>query len=140
MTKNLPPERNYHIFYQLLSDPPKGLNLENTTFNYIQTASDAKDKKGFEKLKMAFSILGMPEEGLQTVYQMLAAILHLGNVKVTGENARIVNEDAVLLVAEYLGIPKEHICEWITIRSITVRGETSRIPLTSEQVWSSLFQ
>ncbi|KAM4521337.1 unconventional myosin-VIIa-like, partial [Fundulus diaphanus] len=85
-----PEERNYHIFYCLLagitSEERKRLSLEySKEYTYLTKGNcivcdGRNDAKDFNRIRSAMKILKFTEEQFQEILQLLAAILHLGNV------------------------------------------------------------
>ena len=100
-------ERSFHIFYQLLAskDEPgsfkrylKHLRLGDAkSFNYLaqegmqismdkSNPADTKaDAEGFEDLVEAFAILSFSPNQIQSIMQMVASILFLGNIEFLDE-------------------------------------------------------
>jgi myosin protein heavy chain len=92
-------ERNYHVFYQLLrgSDPSMkrallldGLNVED--FEYTKHGNDSisgvSDKDEWNSLIEAFHVMGFKDEEQSAILKTIAAVLHLGNIKVIRESRR----------------------------------------------------
>lgn len=83
-------ERNYHIFYELLHGLPSeqkekyGLMTADKYFYLNQGGTVAvegkNDKEDFETLQSALQVLSFSTEECETIYKILAAILHLGNI------------------------------------------------------------
>lgn len=92
-------ERNFHIFYYMydgleadgrLSEFHLDLNLrKNHRFltDHCQTSQTHIDK--FQQLKAGFKLLGFQDGEVDTVYRILAAILHLGDI----EFSEVASED-----------------------------------------------
>ena len=85
-----PEERNYHVFYEMLAGMPQeqkeryGLMSPEKYFYLNQGGTlevDGKNDSGdFESLDSSMQVLGFSGEERETIFKMLAAILHLGNV------------------------------------------------------------
>ena len=83
-------ERNYHVFYELLtglSDQEKekyGLQTADKYFYLNQGGSteiDGKnDEQDFRFLLAAMQVLGFTNEEQDTIFRILASVLHLGNI------------------------------------------------------------
>lgn len=112
-------ERNFHIFYQIMSnkmpeDLKQKLKLtrpQDYLFlnkNSCYTVDGTDDGKEFEHSLKAFDILNIAEDERFSIYQTLSAILHLGNLPFN-ENAKEVagleNDNAITIAAEMLGVP-----------------------------------
>jgi myosin-5 len=96
-------ERNYHIFYQLIrglhaTDPSSARrwplhNIDDFTMltegGCTVVGSEEADVDNFKDLVNAFKVLGCRNEEVQAIWEVLAAILHLGEVSVSpnAENA-----------------------------------------------------
>ncbi|EGW32004.1 uncharacterized protein SPAPADRAFT_139460 [Spathaspora passalidarum NRRL Y-27907] len=113
-------ERNYHIFYQFLKGYDNlaslGLNKDITTYNYLNNSSidQVDDFKEFNLLQQAFTIMGFSDEETQFIYQVLAIILHLGNIDFTSwksDQANFTPESPLAMISQLLGIKKEELVE-----------------------------
>ncbi|KAG7383757.1 hypothetical protein PHYBOEH_009803 [Phytophthora boehmeriae] len=167
-------ERNYHIFYQLLagldsmsnSNTDRPLLLRNDVWNYTYlTRGDCVEVDGvddaieFDQLRRCLEQLGMDSASFQRpMFEVLAAILHLGNVQFesraadggdrkdenTEELTRAVfpeSDGGVNLehVAMLLGVDAaEFATKMVTQTTITGRGSILEIKLTPEQAKNAM--
>ena len=144
-------ERNYHVFYQLtaacmanpelrkqfLMEPPK-------TFHYINQSGcfqleGVDDASMFDQLRLAMQVLNIDEETSNGVFQVVAAILWIGNLEFQDtdkEAAALKPKDAEILkrIAHLLGIPTEKMAHIVLFRQITVKGTTTDIDLKYHEV------
>ncbi|KAG5634988.1 hypothetical protein H0H81_012795 [Sphagnurus paluster] len=116
-------ERNFHIFYYLVAgasaEERQHLHLlDKTTYRYLgQRGTGGRPNGGrdddevrFEQLKVALKTIGLSKRHVAQTCQLIAAILHLGNLEFTidrsrNEDAAVVrNTDLLEIVAEFLGI------------------------------------
>ncbi|KAH8112775.1 glycosyltransferase family 2 protein [Phellopilus nigrolimitatus] len=113
-------ERNFHIFYYLVAgataDERQHLKLtDKTIFRYLgprQTTAPRQDEDAgrFDQLKVALKSIGLSKRHVAQTCQLLAAILHLGNLEFIvdrqrNEDAAVVkNTDILEIVAEFLGV------------------------------------
>uniref|UniRef100_A0A672TB88 Myosin IB n=1 Tax=Sinocyclocheilus grahami TaxID=75366 RepID=A0A672TB88_SINGR len=84
-------ERNFHIFYQLLSgasdDTLKKLKLDRdfSKYNYLSldsaTVNGLDDAASFRTVRNAMQIVGFMEDEVQSVLELVAAVLKLGNIE-----------------------------------------------------------
>ena len=120
----MPPsgERNFHIFYYLVvsasAEERQHLHLtDKTTYRYlgqhpVNPRQNGRDDDGlrFKHLKHALKHAGFSKCHVAQTCQLVAAILHLGNLEFTidphrNEDAVVVrNTDILALVAEFLGV------------------------------------
>jgi myosin-5 len=156
-------ERNFHIFYQLCAGAPsserKDLGLqEASAFHYLNQGGNEQiagvdDAEEFKATQKALSTLGVKIEQQWAIFRLLAALLHLGNVKIgASRNDAVLDKDETnLFVATHmLGIDAVEFKKWTTKRQILMRGEKIVSNLTQAQaivvrdsvtkyVYSSLF-
>lgn len=117
-------ERNFHIFYYLVAgatqEERQHLHLmDKTQYRYLgqrgaiparQNGVRDDDANRFEQLKVALKTIGLSKRHVAQTCQLLAAILHLGNLEFTVDRGRDVdaavvrNTDILGIVAEFLGV------------------------------------
>ncbi|KAI5286117.1 Myosin type-2 heavy chain 1 [Ascosphaera aggregata] len=156
-------ERNYHIFYQLIagaSDEERenlGL-LPVEEFEYMNQGNapvidGVDDKAEFEATKESLATIGVSKETQNDVFKLLAALLHLGNVKITAarnESSLSANEPSLVKACEMLGINASEFAKWIVKKQLITRGEKIISNLSQQQalvvrdsvakyIYSSLF-
>uniref|UniRef100_A0A672TB77 Myosin IB n=1 Tax=Sinocyclocheilus grahami TaxID=75366 RepID=A0A672TB77_SINGR len=108
-------ERNFHIFYQLLSgasdDTLKKLKLDRdfSKYNYLSldsaTVNGLDDAASFRTVRNAMQIVGFMEDEVQSVLELVAAVLKLGNIEFKPESrcngfdeSRIKDKNGELIV------------------------------------------
>jgi myosin-5 len=142
-------ERNYHIFYQLLAGAPskerKDLSLTSNPSDFaylagggpsstpIQGVDDAKE---FRDTQTALSTVGISVEQQWHVFKLLAALLHLGNIKITQArtDAVLADDDSALgLATGLLGLPPAEFKKWTIKKQLTTRSEKIVTSLGSAQ-------
>lgn len=117
-----PQERNYHIFYQLLSGADKNMrkdflldDREVEDFEYTKRGNDTisgiSDVAEWNALLEAFTIMSISEKDQKAILATIAGVLHLGNIGVVKESLRGDQaalhpdaEDAVERACHLLGI------------------------------------
>ncbi|KAJ5179629.1 hypothetical protein N7492_002839 [Penicillium capsulatum] len=156
-------ERNYHIFYQLVagaSDEEKqelGL-LPVEEFDYLNQGGTpiidgVDDKAEFDATRKSLATIGVPEQSQTDIFRILAALLHLGNVKITAtrtDSSLSSSEPSLVRACEMLGIDVGEFAKWIVKKQLITRGEKITSNLTQQQalvvrdsvakfIYSSLF-
>ncbi|KAF9531219.1 glycosyltransferase family 2 protein [Crepidotus variabilis] len=117
-------ERNFHIFYYLVSgatpEERQHLHLlDRTNYRYLgQRGATAgrpnggrdDDGQRFDQLKIALKTIGFSKRHVAQTCQLVAAILHLGNLEFTidrhrNEDAAVVrNTELLEIVSDFLGV------------------------------------
>lgn len=109
-------ERNFHIFYQMLfgMDVSKKNSYFLTTpdqYEYLNpggrektyTDPDVDDPDEFRQTIEATNTLGFSEAERETIFKVVAAVLHLGNVKFSGEGILLFKIRHFLLTSSSCG-------------------------------------
>ncbi|KAI1261276.1 P-loop containing nucleoside triphosphate hydrolase protein [Xylariaceae sp. FL1019] len=156
-------ERNYHIFYQFLagaSDKERqdlGL-LPVEQFDYLNQGSapvidGVDDKAEYLATKSSLKTIGVDEAQQTGIFNLLAGLLHLGNVKITASRTDSVlspTEPSLERACAILGINATDFAKWIVKKQLVTRGEKIVSNLTQQQaivvrdsvakyIYSSLF-
>ncbi|XP_034943437.1 unconventional myosin-Va isoform X2 [Chelonus insularis] len=147
-------ERNYHIFYQLCgaansrehSQRLKELELyQGTDFHYLNqgnsfTIDGVDDFLLFQETINAMSRLGFDTKQQDDVFKILAAILHLGNVKIShgdgsdSEACSISSKDKHLMIlCKLIGIDPSAMRKWLCHRKIVSMRDVILKPMNVEQ-------
>ncbi|KAJ1417512.1 P-loop containing nucleoside triphosphate hydrolase [Sesbania bispinosa] len=84
------PERNYHCFYLLCASPPEEKEKyklgDPRSFHYLNQSScyelvGVNAAQEYLSTKRAMDIVGISQEEQDAIFRVVAAILHLGNIK-----------------------------------------------------------
>lgn len=93
--------QQYSIFYQLLAgtttDEKQALHITHTNFNYLKQLNQRntqRDLMGFNDIKAALKVCGFKTKTVAQMCQLLAAILHLGNIQFVDGNKHFVGGDS----------------------------------------------
>jgi chitin synthase len=150
-------ERNFHVFYYLvagaspeerqhmmLANDPSGYRYLSgaARFGYAHgghlikhghhggaAPASAEDAMRFEQLKLAFKTVGLSKRLVAQICQLVAAILHLGNIdfihdKARNEEAAVVkNGDVLHTVSEFLGVTAGALENVFSYRSKMIKKE-----------------
>ncbi|CAL4075619.1 unnamed protein product, partial [Meganyctiphanes norvegica] len=133
-------ERNYHVFYCMLAgmtrEEKQKLELtEATQYKYLvggnsTTCEGRDDAREFADIRSAMKVLMFGDSEVWEILKLLAAMLHMGNVKF---KAKVVdNLDATEIpevtslnrVAKFLGLDPKALKEALTKRTLFAQGET----------------
>ncbi|KAI8340045.1 chitin synthase-domain-containing protein [Chlamydoabsidia padenii] len=136
-------ERNFHIFYTLLAAPLEekqrlGLTGDGSTLTYLAhtstlRAASVDDTKLYQDAQQAFKALGFPRTMVVQVFQVLAAILHLGNVvfcqdPVNAQDAAAVkNMETLTFVADLLGVDSKALLNTLTYKSKLIKRDITTL-------------
>ncbi|EGD75756.1 hypothetical protein PTSG_07873 [Salpingoeca rosetta] len=139
-------ERNFHVFYQLLAGADDahlrtlGLQRDARQFAYacggdVTTVKRINDKADFKAAVQAMKRIGFSDDTRSTIWHIVAAILHLGNVTFAdnGDTCKPVNEQIVNRVALLLDTSPGTVVEALTNRVVAARGEVVVKPLTKTE-------
>nr|XP_020653907.1 unconventional myosin-Ie-like isoform X1 [Pogona vitticeps]XP_020653908.1 unconventional myosin-Ie-like isoform X2 [Pogona vitticeps] len=142
-------ERSFHIYYQLLegANPEQRENLGITTPDYYyylnQSAAykveDVNDHQDFQETLAAMEVVGLSREEQALVLQIVAGILHLGNVtfQESGNYAMVDSEDFLAFPSYLLAIDQQRLREKLTSRKMDSkwggRQEVIDVTLNVEQ-------
>uniref|UniRef100_A0A8C9XW92 Unconventional myosin-Id n=1 Tax=Sander lucioperca TaxID=283035 RepID=A0A8C9XW92_SANLU len=123
-------ERSFHSYYQLLRGAPDSLlrslhiKKDPTAYNYIkvggQIKSSINDGADFKAVADAMKVIGFTGDEIQTVYKILATILHLGNLTfgVDGDVTLIENTKLVSVIRELLSTKEENVEKALLYRTV----------------------
>ncbi|ODQ66999.1 hypothetical protein NADFUDRAFT_81629 [Nadsonia fulvescens var. elongata DSM 6958] len=148
VTKVPTSERNYHIFYYLLSGITQSerdfLQLDfpsrhsNSTYKYLGHSSQLNigtdDTKQFQDLKSSFKSLGFSRTDIANICQVLAAVIHIGQLQFKdtlssaettngGSSVQVENRDTLEMIASFLGV-QSHVLETsLSYRSVYIKKD-----------------
>uniref|UniRef100_A0A493TFD9 Myosin IE n=2 Tax=Anas platyrhynchos platyrhynchos TaxID=8840 RepID=A0A493TFD9_ANAPP len=144
-----PGERSFHIFYQLIegasSEQKSSLGITTMDYYYYLSLSgsykvdDINDKSDFQETLHAMSVIGIFAEEQALVLQIVAGILHLGNIsfKEVGNYAGVESEEFLAFPAFLLGINQDRLKEKLTSRQMDSKwggkSESINVTLNVEQ-------
>ncbi|XP_012524245.1 unconventional myosin-Va isoform X2 [Monomorium pharaonis] len=150
-------ERNYHIFYQMCSAAkrlPKLHLCDQNQFHYLNQGNNPRidgvdDLEYFDETISALTMLGFTSKQQDDMLRILAAILHLGNVNISGsmvKNAKDKNSEMdtescyisssdrhLLILSELLGVEVNAMRKWLCHRKIVSTREVFLKPMTVDQ-------
>ena len=135
-------ERNFHIFYYLVAgaSPEERQHLhlmDKTVYRYLgtsvlnsrQTTLREEDASRFDQLKVALKSIGLSKRHVAQTCQLVAAILHLGNLefiidRYKNEDAAVVrNLDVLDIVSDFLGVQPYALEQALSYKTKLVKKE-----------------
>nr|XP_025038318.1 unconventional myosin-Ie [Pelodiscus sinensis] len=144
-----PGERSFHIFYQLIegasSEQKHSLGITSMDYYYYLSLSgsykvdDINDKSDFQETLHAMNVIGIFAEEQTLVLQIVAGVLHLGNIsfKEVGNYAAVESEEFLAFPAFLLGINQSRLKEKLTSRQMDSKwggkSESINVTLNVEQ-------
>ncbi|XP_078142071.1 unconventional myosin-Ib isoform X2 [Centroberyx gerrardi] len=145
-------ERNFHIFYQLLSgaseDTLKKLKLDRdfSKYNYLSldsaTVNGLDDAANFRTVRNAMQIVGFMEDEVQSVLELVAAVLKLGNIEFKPESrcngfdeSRVKDKNDLKEMCELLGIEQSVLERAFSYRTVEAKMEKVSTTLNVAQAY-----
>ena len=156
-------ERNYHIFYQLVAGATDAEREELGLvpveyFDYLNQGGSPSiegvdDGAEFELTKKALTTIGIDSSKQSQIFRVLAALLHLGNIKIIAGRTESVlppSEPSLVTACHILGIDGTEFAKWTIKKQLVTRGEKIISNLSQQQatvvrdsvakfIYSSLF-
>uniref|UniRef100_A0A665W6S2 Unconventional myosin-Ig-like n=1 Tax=Echeneis naucrates TaxID=173247 RepID=A0A665W6S2_ECHNA len=123
-------ERNFHSFYQLLrggsEETLAAFHLQNDPAVYVYTKEGAATVIiiNFFTVISALEVIGFSKEEINSIYQILASILLLGNLQFEsdGESVQILGQEAVNQISELTATEPESVSKTLLYRTVATGG------------------
>jgi myosin heavy subunit len=152
-------ERTYHVFYYMLAGMPEPLRSQlylmesPSDYAYLRDgeicAPGIDDKAGWETLTQRLELTGFGEAEQRTVFELLAAVLSLGNVRfieaAPGEYTekpgtdkedrpgKVAGPNALAVVADLLGLKVKDLEAKLISRVLKINGPSSESKMLLRQ-------
>lgn len=134
-------ERNYHVFYYLLSGATEAEReylhlLPADKYNYLNsrnlTLENCDEKYEFTRLKQSMEMVGFSAEKQRRLFNVLSAVLLLGNVEFFpkkstyhhDESVQVRNPEVVSIISELLKVKQDTLLAALTSKRVKASGET----------------
>ncbi|XP_055730653.1 unconventional myosin-Ih isoform X2 [Salvelinus fontinalis] len=98
--------------------------------------SSVNDKSDWKTVRKALSIIEFSESNIESLFAIIASVLHLGNVTFVADSqgyATLNNSPEIHWLSKLLGIPAQVIQVGLTHRKIEARSEELLSPFTVDQ-------
>ncbi|XP_063236075.1 unconventional myosin-XV [Bacillus rossius redtenbacheri] len=145
-----PEERNYHVFYEMLKglgsdDKEKYGLLTAEKYFYLNQGGNCEidgkfDGEDFQSLLSAMQVLGFSSEEQDSIFKILASVLHLGNVyfhrkqlKHGTEGVEIGSDAEIRWTGHLLQLNTDGIKRSLTTKTTEARNERVLTPLSIDQ-------
>eukprot|EP00179_Madagascaria_erythrocladioides_P014805 CAMPEP_0198364584 /NCGR_PEP_ID=MMETSP1450-20131203/153739_1 /TAXON_ID=753684 ORGANISM="Madagascaria erythrocladiodes, Strain CCMP3234" /NCGR_SAMPLE_ID=MMETSP1450 /ASSEMBLY_ACC=CAM_ASM_001115 /LENGTH=1082 /DNA_ID=CAMNT_0044072023 /DNA_START=157 /DNA_END=3405 /DNA_ORIENTATION=- len=139
-------ERSFHIFYQLLASGDAALlqslelSADPSAYTYLSqsscyTVTTMDDAAEFRVVRAAFKVLQFDDGIQQSMFRVLAAILHLGNVvySAAGDKAKIDDAAPIAAAARLLACDEAKLRGALLSRTVSAGGQHINTPLKLAQ-------
>uniref|UniRef100_A0A3Q3QP69 Myosin VIIAb n=1 Tax=Monopterus albus TaxID=43700 RepID=A0A3Q3QP69_MONAL len=147
--RQAPDERNYHVFYCMLRGMAPELKAKlglglTTDYSYLTmgncTECDSRDDlSDYSSILSAMKVLMFTETESWEISKLLAAILHMGNLRFearTYDNLDacvVVRSPDLVTAASLMEVEPKDVMVCLTTRTLITRGESVATPLNVEQ-------
>ncbi|KAJ8680107.1 hypothetical protein QAD02_015894 [Eretmocerus hayati] len=129
-------ERNFHCFYQLINGCSETdlrtmrLVRDLSSYNYVRGSAgtnqtSSNDKSDYKAVMIAMATLGFTHTETQTIWNIVAGVLHLGNITFSLEDdkLKIKSDKALNDAAHLLSVSPNELNAALTQRIIAAGGE-----------------
>nr|XP_033486367.1 unconventional myosin-Ic-like [Epinephelus lanceolatus] len=101
--------------------------------------SSINDRSDWKIVKKALTVIGFSEEEVEELLNIIASVLHLGNVQYGGEEGTvcITSDTQIKYLTRLLGVNGPVLTEALTHKKIIAKGEELVSPLNLEQASSA---
>jgi len=146
-------ERNYHIFYYMLAGMPEPLRSQlylmdsPSDYAYLRDgeakAPGIDDAAGWQALTQRLELTGFSEAEQRTVFELLAAVLSLGNVRFTEADpdeassnpgtdkednpGKVADQDVLSIAADLLGLRVKDLEAKLVTRVLKINGPSNSV-------------
>uniref|UniRef100_A0A060T355 chitin synthase n=1 Tax=Blastobotrys adeninivorans TaxID=409370 RepID=A0A060T355_BLAAD len=150
ITKVPTAERNYHIFYYLLAGTTESekehlalSDINSARYRYLGHHTQLKvgidDKQRFKQFKVALKNLEFSRADIANICQILAAIIHIGQLSFRSTGAdgtssaaiEVTNTDTLSCISSFLGVRSNLLENTLSYKTVSVQND--RVTLILDQ-------
>uniref|UniRef100_A0A0P4VVB1 Myosin motor domain-containing protein n=1 Tax=Scylla olivacea TaxID=85551 RepID=A0A0P4VVB1_SCYOL len=128
-------ERNFHIFYQVVSGLEAGVIKDigvekEQKFAILSEQATASDLSNLQETLHAFKQLQFSSDHMKQIFQVILALLYLGNIKFqqkeVGNASWMINKDdkdsaeGLRIACQLLGLDDDNVTRTLTVHTINV--------------------
>ncbi|XP_028393472.1 myosin-IIIb-like isoform X2 [Dendronephthya gigantea] len=139
-------ERNFHVFYYFLAGLWRDGTLGDYSlkvkgkYKYLQSGKKSleeavfttENQKRYVEFKKALKIIGFTAEEMSTLFSIIAAIIHIGDIDFIEDNSdrhmtansKVSNYQQLEIIASLLKVSANDLCYALITSSNVTRGET----------------
>ncbi|XP_071955935.1 unconventional myosin-X-like isoform X3 [Antedon mediterranea] len=143
-----PGERNYHIFYALILGAPDEMKQKlglgaPEKYKYINQSGCIKDpnindQQIYSDVNEALKDMKLNDEQVSDMFELLGAILHIGNLDfITAGGAQVSSMSVLKQAADLLSVDEYQLANALTEKTRLLRGELISTPLDEHQARDS---
>lgn len=134
-------ERNFHSFYQLMAGAQENLlsdlklSRDPKKYKFTNQGGDHRvgsinDKQDFRNVMDAMKATGFTEDEVKTLWKVVAAVLHLGNIEFDGEEESTIVGGEASIISSLLSVTTEDTVKALCSRVIAAGGNVVDKQLT----------
>lgn len=103
------------------------------------TCDGRNETAEFGDIRAAMKVLNFGDQEISDIFQLLAVILHIGNLKYKSttvnnmEGSEVNDSGGVTRIANFLGTSKQHLTEALTRKTIFAHGDRVVSPINKQQ-------
>ncbi|MCP9259990.1 Unconventional myosin-IXb [Dirofilaria immitis] len=133
-------ERNYHVFYYLLSgaseeERKRHYLMQPTDYSYLNqnnfcAAEGVNECYEYQRLKYAMDAVGFSQQSQQNIFSVISAVLLLGNIQYekrsgyhSDESVSIGNEEVLDIISTLLHIKASNLQQSLTMRRTVLKND-----------------
>lgn len=151
ITFQSPNEKNYHVFYQLITETTAAPKIQNQFFllpienyyylnqNNYYHLSNVNDSKIFDKLRLTINILNIQSKIINKIFSILSTILLIKNIsfkniKKKKNNLTKKTKNILKIIYQLLEFKPNELTKTLLFRQIQIRKTITNIPYKIQKI------